>query len=63
MAGKCAFFQSVNYTLDEQNCLQEIKQQKSEAVQQGATVEAICVDIKINLEKKIDVTDCCLSFR
>ena len=52
----CAFFQSEIYTLNEQKCEQEIAQQKSELTKQGRTVQAICVDIKINLEKKSDVT-------
>lgn len=57
---KCGFFQSQNYILDEQKCLQEIDEKKIEFTKQGATVEAICVDMKINLEKRINVTDCCL---
>jgi len=52
----CAFFQSEIYTLNEQKCEQEIAQQKSELIKQGRTVQAICVDMKINLEKKSDVT-------
>ncbi len=52
----CAFFQSEIYTLNEQKCEQEITQQKSELIKQGRTVQAICVDVKINLEKKSDVT-------
>ena len=52
----CAFFQSEIYTLNEQKCEQEIAQQKSELIKQGRTVEAICVDVKINLEKKSNVT-------
>ena len=63
LAGKCGFFQSENYTTDEQNCEQEIQQKKNEIIKQGATVEAICVDVKIKLEKNINVTDCCLSSR
>jgi hypothetical protein len=53
---ECAFFQSEIYTLNEQKCEQEIAQQKIELIKQGRTVEAICVDVKINLEKKSDVT-------
>ncbi len=60
MAGKCAFFQSESYTTDEQNCEQEIQQKKTEIIKEGATVEAICVDVKIKLEKNIHVADCCL---
>jgi hypothetical protein len=52
----CAFFQSEIYTLNEQKCEQEIAQQKIELIKQGRTVQAICVDVKINLEKKSDVT-------
>ena len=52
----CAFIQSEIYTLNEQKCEQEIAQQKSELIKQGRTVEAICVDVKINLEKKSNVT-------
>ena len=52
----CAFFQSEIYTLNEQKCEQEIAQQKIELTKQGKTVQAICVDVKINLEKKSDVT-------
>ena len=53
---ECAFFQSEIYTLDEKKCEQEITQQKSELIKLGRTVQAICVDIKIQLEKKTDVT-------
>jgi hypothetical protein len=53
---ECAFFQSEIYTLDEKKCEQEIAQQKSELVKQERTVQAICVDVKIQLEKKSDVT-------
>ena len=52
----CAFFQSEIYTLNEQKCEQEIAQQKIELTKQDRTVQAICVDVKINLEKKSDVT-------
>jgi len=48
---ECAFFQSESYTLNEQKCEQEIAQQKSELIKQNKTVEAICVDVKINSEK------------
>jgi len=63
LAEKCAFFQSESYTTDEQYCEQEIKQKKNEIIKQATTVEAICVDVKIKLEKNIHVTDCCLSSR
>jgi hypothetical protein len=53
---ECAFFQSEIYTLEEKKCEQEITQQKSELIKLGRTVQAICVDIKIQLEKKSDVT-------
>jgi hypothetical protein len=53
---ECAFFQSEIYTLDEKKCEQEITQQKSELIKLGRTVQAICVDVKIQLEKKSDVT-------
>ena len=53
---ECAFFQSEIYTLDEKKCEQETAQQKSELVKQERTVQAICVDVKIQLEKKSDVT-------
>ena len=46
----CAFFQSEIYTLNEQKCEQEIAQKKSELIKQGRTVQAICVDIKIQLD-------------
>ena len=49
---QCEFFQSESYTLDEKKCEQEITQQKSELIKQGKTVEAICVDVNIQLEKK-----------
>jgi hypothetical protein len=52
---ECAFFQSEIYTLDEKKCEQEITQQKSELIKLGRTVQAICVDVKIQLEKKTDV--------
>lgn len=47
MGLKCGFFQSENYTTDEQNCEQEIAQKKIEYTKQGAKVETICVDITI----------------
>ena len=53
---ECGFFQSEVYTLNEQKCEQEIAQQKIELIKQGRTVQAICIDMKINLEKKTDVT-------
>ena len=49
---QCEFFQSDSYTLDEKKCEQEIIQQKTELIKQGRTVEAICVDVNIQLEKK-----------
>ena len=51
---QCEFFQSESYTLDEKKCEQEITQQKSELMKQGRTVEAICVDVDIKLERKIN---------
>jgi hypothetical protein len=56
MGLECAFFQSEIYTLNEQKCEQEIAQQKSELIKQGRKVQAICIDMKIILEKKTDVT-------
>jgi hypothetical protein len=49
---QCEFFQSESYTLDEKKCEQEITQQRSELIKQGKTVEAICVDVNIQFEKK-----------
>ena len=49
---QCEFFQSESYTLEEKKCEQEITQQRSELIKQGKTVEAICVDVNIQLEKK-----------
>ena len=54
---QCEFFQSESYTLDEKKCEQEIIQQKTELIKQGRTVEAICVDIEIKLERKNDAID------
>lgn len=54
IAMECKFFQSEIYTLDKQKCEQEIAQQKIEITKQGNTVEAICIDMEINLEKKQD---------
>jgi hypothetical protein len=51
---ECKFFQSEIYTLDKQKCEQEIALQKFEITKQGNTVEAICVDMYIQLEKKQD---------
>jgi hypothetical protein len=51
---ECKFFQSESYTLDETKCEQEIAQQKSELMKQGKTVEAICVDVDIKLERQIN---------
>ena len=54
IAMECKFFQSEIYTLDKQNCEQEIAQQKIQITKQGNTVEAICIDMDIKLEKKQD---------
>jgi hypothetical protein len=54
---QCEFFQSESYTLNETKCEQEIAQQKTELIKQGKTVEAICVDIEIKLERIKDATD------
>jgi 3-phosphoglycerate kinase len=51
---QCEFFQSESYTLDEKKCEQEIIQQKTELIKQGKTVEAICVDVDIKLERQIN---------
>jgi hypothetical protein len=51
---ECKFFQSEIYTLDQQKCEQEIAQQKIEITKQGNTVEAICVDVDIKLERQIN---------
>ena len=56
MGLECGFFQSEVYTLDEKKCEREIAQQKSELIKKGRTVEAICVDVKIQVEKKSNVT-------
>jgi hypothetical protein len=54
MGLKCGFFQSENYTTDEQHCEKEIAQKKAEYTAQGAKVEAICVDMKIKLKEKYE---------
>jgi hypothetical protein len=54
---QCEFFQSESYTLNETKCEQEIAQQKTELIKRGRTVEAICVDIEIKLERIKDATD------
>jgi len=54
IAMECKFFQSEIYTLDKQKCEQEIAQQKIEIIKLGNTVEAICIDMDIQLEKKQD---------
>jgi hypothetical protein len=54
---QCEFFQSESYTLDETRCEQEITRRKAELISQGRTVETICVDINIKLERKNDATD------
>lgn len=54
---QCEFFQSESYTLDEKKCEQEITQQKTELIKQGKTVEAICVDVDIKLERIKDAID------
>ena len=54
---QCEFFQSESYTLDEKKCEQEIIQQKTELIKQGKTVEAICVDVDIKLERIKDAID------
>ena len=52
IALECKFFQSEIYTLDKQNCEQEIAQQKIEITKQGNTVQVICVDMEIKLERQ-----------
>jgi hypothetical protein len=54
IALECKFFQSEIYTLDKQKCEQEIAQQKIEITKQGNTVEVICVDVDIKLERQIN---------
>ena len=54
---QCEFFQSESYTLNETKCEQEMAQQKTELIKQGRTVEAICVDIEIKLERIKDAAD------
>jgi hypothetical protein len=54
---QCEFFQSESYTLDKKKCEQEIIQQKTELIKQGRTVEAICVDVDIKLERIKDAID------
>ena len=54
IAMECKFFQSEIYTLDKQKCEQEIAQQKIEIINLGNRVEAICIDMDIQLEKKQD---------
>lgn len=54
IAMECKFFQSEIYTLDKQKCEQEIAQQKIEIIKLGNRVEAICIDMDIELEKKQD---------
>ena len=51
---QCEFFQSESYTLEETKCEQEITRQKAELISQGRTVEAICVDVDIKLERQIN---------
>jgi hypothetical protein len=57
IALECKFFQSEIYTLDKQNCEQEIAQQKIEITKQGNKVEAICIDMDIKLERKNNEPD------
>jgi len=54
IAMECKFFQSEIYTLDKQKCEQEIAQKKIEIIKLGNRVEAICIDMDIELEKKQD---------
>ena len=51
IALECRFFQSEVYTLDKQKCEQEIAQQKAEIAKHGNTVEAICIDMEVKIEK------------
>ena len=57
IAMECKFFQSEIYTLDKQNCEQEIALQKIEITKQGNTVEAICIDMDIKFERKNNEPD------
>ena len=57
IALECKFFQSEIYTLDKQNCEQEIAQQKIEITKQGNTVEVVCIDMEIKLERKSNEPD------
>ena len=51
VAGQCGFFQSENYTTDEQHCEREIAAKKAEYTADSVTVQAICVDIKLDRKK------------
>jgi hypothetical protein len=57
IALECKFFQSEIYTLDKQKCEQEIAQQKIEITKQGNTVEVVCIDMEIKLERKSNEPD------
>jgi hypothetical protein len=57
LASECGFFQSSTYTLSEQKCSEEIAQQKRELIKQGKTVQAICVDANIQLERQNNEPD------
>ena len=50
----CGFFQAKNYTINEQQCLQEIDEKLKECRSQGAKVEAICVDMEIDKTKNVN---------
>ena len=43
----CRFYQSTQYTTDEQACLQEIDEQIAKAQEQQVKMYAICVDFKL----------------
>ena len=53
----CGFFQAESYTLNEQKCEQEVEKKLKELNKQDTKATGICVDVKINLEKKSDVTN------
>lgn len=48
MEMQCGFFQSQSYSLDEQVCLQEVKDRIAEYSTKDIKVIGICVDMKID---------------
>lgn len=53
LSGDCRFYQSQNYSFDEQECKQEVLERIQKAKEAGATTaEGVCVDVDLEKMKE-----------